>query len=122
MRYIPAIVLCALLAACTSPHPLAVTQAHGHEVALYLNPAAAGESNDLRIEVRGAAIPQLTGVVLSMPGMGMPPAQVPLIDNGTGSYDAPSVRFSMAGGWHVSVLERDVQGTHEFTAFDVAVR
>lgn len=122
MRYIVAIALCALLAACTSPHPVAVTQAHGHEVALYLNPAAAGENNDLRIEVRGAAIPQLTGVALSMPNIGTPPARIALNDTGTGSYDAPNVRFSTAGTWHVSVLERDGNGTREFTSFDVAVR
>lgn len=123
MRTIISGLICAaLLAGCASPHPDAVTQAHGHEVALYVTPGVSGENNDVRVEVRGARIPEISEVALSMPDMAMQPQRVSLTDAGTGSYDASNVRFSMAGKWHVSVLERDAKGSHEFAAFDVTVR
>ncbi|HET9096072.1 MAG TPA: FixH family protein [Candidatus Baltobacteraceae bacterium] len=116
------VILVFALAACTSPHPDAVTQAQGHEVALYVTPGLSGENNDLRVEVRGARIPEISQALFTMPGMPAQPMRVPLADAGTGSYDAANVRFSMAGKWHVSVLERDAKGSHEFAAFDVTVR
>lgn len=123
MRTIVFGLLCAaLLSSCTSPHPDAITQAQGHEVALYVTPGVSGENNDVRIEVRGGRIPEISAVALSMPDMSMPAQHVPLADQGTGSYDAANVHFSMSGKWHVSVLERDAQGTHEFAAFDINVR
>lgn len=115
-------VLVFALAACASPHPDAVTQAQGHEVALYVTPGVSGENNDLRIEIRGARIPEISAVALTMPDMAMKPQRVALTDAGTGSYDASNVRFSMAGKWHVSVLERVAKRTREFAAFDVTVR
>lgn len=111
-----------LFGGCASPHPDAVTQAQGHEVALYVTPGVSGENNELRVEIRGARIPEISEIALTMPEMPMPHQHVPLVDAGTGSYDASNVRFSMAGKWHVSVLERDAKGSHEFAAFDVTVR
>lgn len=118
----PALSLIFMLAACASPHPLAVKQVQGHEVALYLTPGVSGENNDLRVEVRGARIQEITELALTMPDMPMHAQLVPLADAGTGSYDASNVRFSMAGTWHVAVRKRDAKGSHEFTAFDVTVR
>lgn len=116
------VILVFALAACASPQPGAVTQAQGHEVALYVTPGLSGENNDLRVEVRGARIPEISEVELSMPDMAVQPQRVSLTDAGTGSYDASNVRFPMAGKWHVSVLERDAKGSHEFAALDVTVR
>lgn len=118
------IILTALfaLAACGSPHPDAVTQAHGHEVALYVTPGVSGETNDMRVEVRGSRIPDISEIAMSMPHMKMPAKRVALTEEGSGSYSAANVRFSMAGKWHVAVLERDAKGTHEFASFDVTVR
>lgn len=121
MRKILAVFVFAL-AACASPHPDAVTQAQGHEVALYLTPGVSGENNDLRVEIRGARIPEISEVALTMPDMPMQPQRVALTDAGTGSYDASNVRFSMAGKWRVSVLEHVAKGTREFAAFEVIVR
>lgn len=121
MRNLAVLVLFAL-AACGSPHPAAVTQAHGHEVALYVTPAVSGENNDVRVEVRGARIPEITEVALSMSDMAMPEQHVVLKENGAGSYSAENVRFSMAGTWHVSLRERDAAGTREFAALDLTVR
>ncbi len=110
------------LSACSNPHPDAVTQAQGHEVALYLTPGVSGERNDVRVEVRGSRIPEISEVALTMPDMSMPPQRVTLKEEGSGSYSAENVRFSMAGTWHVSVIERDTKGTHEFASLDVNVR
>lgn len=121
MRRILAVLVFAL-AACTSPHPDAVTQAQGHEVALYVTPGVSGENNDLRVEVRGARIPEISEAALTIPEMTMPAQRIPLADAGTGSYHASNVHFSMAGKWHVSILERDAKGRREFAAFDVTVR
>ena len=110
------------LAACGSPHPDAVTQANGHEVALYVTPGVSGEKNDMRVEVRGPRIPDISEIAMSMPDMKMPAQRVGLTEDGSGSYSARNVRFSMAGTWHVSVRERDTNGTHEFAALDVIVR
>lgn len=109
-------------AACSSPHPDAVTQAQGHEVALYVTPGVSGESNDLRVEVRGSRIPDISHVDLTMPDMKMPPVRVPLADDGNGSYSVSNVRFPMAGTWRVSVRERDAKGAHEFATMNVTVR
>lgn len=124
MRKILPLLILVALAACASPHPDAVKQVQGHEVALYVTPGVSGENNDIRLEVRGARIPEISEVALTMPDMTMQPQRVRLADAGTGSYDASNVRFSMAGTWHISVLERDSsgRGSHEFTSFDVTVR
>lgn len=121
MRKIALLALFAL-AACGSAHPAAVTQAHGHEVALYVSPAISGENNDVRVEVRGPRIPEIAEVALSMSDMRMPPQHVVLKEDGAGSYSAANVRFSMSGTWHVSVRERDQAGTHEFATLDITVR
>lgn len=111
-----------LFTACTSPHPDAVTQAQGHDVALYVTPGVSGESNDLRVEVRGSRIPDISEVALTMPDGAMPSERVPLKEEGNGSYSAANVQFSMAGTWHVSILERDAKGTHQFATLRVTVR
>lgn len=110
------------LAACSSPHPDAVTQAQGHEVALYVTPGVSGENNDVRIEVRGSRIPDISELAMSMPSMKMPAQRVTLKEEGSGSYSAANVRFSMAGKWRVTVIERSAKGTQEFAALDVNVR
>jgi len=76
----------------------------------------------LRVEVRGARIPDIPAVAVSMPGMNMPAERVALTGSGTGSYHAENVRFSMSGTWHVSVIERRGTGTAELTSFDIPVR
>lgn len=123
LRNVIGALTCALaIAACTSPHPQAVKQAAGHEVALYVTPAVTGENNFLRVEVRGARIPDIPAVAISMPNMKMPAKRVALTSSGMGSYHAENVRFSMSGKWHVSVLERQGAGTAELTSFDISVR
>ena len=99
-----------------------VKQAAGHEAALYVTPAITGESNFLRVEVRGARIPDIPAVAVSMPDMKMPAERVALTSSGTGSYHAENIRFSMSGKWHVSVLERRGTRTAELTSFDIQVR
>ena len=117
-----ALALLLVLCACTSARPDAVTQAQGHEVDLYVSPGVSGENNDVRVEIRGARIPDISELDLSMPDMSMPPQRVALKEDGGGSYSASAVRFSMAGTWHVSIRERAGGGTHEFAALDVTVR
>lgn len=122
-KHVFAGMLCALVfAGCSSAHPQAVKHAAGHEVALYLAPAVTGEENFLRVEVRGARIPDIPAVAVSMPDMNMPAERIALTSSGTGSYHAENVRFSMSGKWHVTVLERHGTSTAELTSFDVQVR
>lgn len=117
-----AIALLFALCACTSARPDAVTQAQGHEVDLYVTPGVSGEKNDVRVEIRGSRIPDISELDLTMPDMTMPQQRVPLKEDGGGSYSAAGVRFSMAGTWHVSVRERDGSRVREFAALDVTVR
>jgi hypothetical protein len=72
--------------------------------------------------VRGARIPDIPAVALSMPNMKMPAQRVALVSSGSGSYHAEHIRFSMSGTWHVSVLERRGTATSELTSFDIQVR
>lgn len=116
------IALLLALCACTSARPDAVTQAQGHEVDLYVSPGVSGEKNDIRIEVRGPRIPDISELDLTMPDMAMPPQHVMLKEDGGGSYSASGVRFSMAGTWRISVLERTGKDTKELAALDVTVR
>lgn len=109
------------LTACTSPHPNAVKNVAGHEVALYVTPGVSNAGNDIRVEVRGPRIPDISSVAISRPNENV--REVELSDSGTGSYDASNVRFSSAGTWHVSVLEQQPNGSSkELTSFDVAVK
>ena len=117
-----AIALLFALSACASARPDAVTQAQGHEVDLYVSPGVSGEKNDVRVEIRGSRIPDISELDLTMPDMTMPPQRVTLKEDGGGSYSAAAVQFSMAGTWHVSIRERSTSGTHEFAALDVTVR
>lgn len=116
-------VLCALaFAACTGAHPNAVIQAQGREVSVYVTPAIAGESNSLRIDVRGSRIPDIREADWTMPDMPMPPQRIPLKDDGNGRYSASNIRFSMAGTWRAAILERTATATRQFASLDVTVR
>lgn len=117
-----AFALLVALCACTSARPDAVTQAQGHEVDLYVSPGVSGENNDVRVEIRGSRIPDISELDLTMPDMSMVPQRVALKEDGGGSYSASAVRFSMAGTWHVSVRERTGSGAREFAVLDVTVR
>ncbi len=111
-----------VLAACSSPHPNAVTNAQGHEVALYVTPGVSGEQNDVRVEVRGSRIPDISELSFTTPDMTAPLQRVALKEEGSGSYSAGNVRFSKAGTWHVRILERDGRGTREFASLNFNVR
>jgi hypothetical protein len=120
--HLTAIAAVLALAACTSPHPNAVNQIPGHEVALYVTPGTSDAGNDLRVEVRGPRIPEISSISISQPQSEELPREIALEDAGTGSYSANGVLFPKSGKWHIAVLERRGATTEQLTAFDVDVR
>lgn len=91
-------------------------------MALYVTPGVSGQQNDLRVEVRGSRIPDISELTLTTPGTSAPVQRVALKEEGSGSYSAGNVRFAKAGTWRVRILERDGGATREFASLNFTVR
>ncbi len=110
------------LQACGATQPIAVKDVGGEHIALYVNPAVAGERSEIYVTVRGAQKIGIAELSISMPEMGMPPQSLALTPKGDGRYDTTGTQFTMSGTWHVIILERASNALHPLTSFDIPIR